>query len=159
MELKAIHYPLTSNIGEYATILLNKLVDSPGFSVKREFVNGQEIESSQIYFNDRKVVYIANGCNGFIALMRYVGFIFCFPSKFRRKLYYIIFGVLILYILNIFRCAGLAYINLYHRPFFDPAHDLWFKWTIHGITFILWIFYLRKVQFPQNFKSKKVGIA
>ncbi len=69
IEIKALHHPLTSNVGEYSTKLLNILVDSPSFNVKREFVNGKEVKSSQIYFKDKKVVYIADSCNGFIAFI------------------------------------------------------------------------------------------
>lgn len=159
LQLNTINYPLTSNVGEYSIKLLNTFVDPPNFSVKREFVNGEEFISSQIYFNDKKVVYIADGCNSLIIFVRYFSFIFCFPSRFWRKFFYLISGIVIIHLLNIFRCAGLAYINLYHYPYFDLTHDYWFKWILYGAMFVMWILYLRKVQFQHNPRNKEASIA
>ncbi len=156
-ELTPLNYPLTSHVGEYSTKLLNVFID-PAFNVKREYVNNQVYQSSQIYFNNTKVVYIANSCNGFIAFMRYISIIFCFPSRFWRKFLYLIIGLLTIHILNIIRCAALAYINLYHQPYFVLAHDYLFKMVLYGAIFIMWILYLRKVQFQDNTWFKKPSL-
>ncbi len=152
LELKFLHAPLTSHVGEYTLKLLNTFTESSHFHIKREYINGLKTLSSQIYFKDTKVVFIAESCNGFIAFMRYLGLIFCFPSRLWRKLLYIILGLIIIHILNIFRCAALAYINLYHQSYFDISHDYILKLVIYGTIFLLWISFLKKI----SFRKKKI---
>lgn len=159
LDLRFINYPLTTHVGEYSITLLNTFVGTSDFSVKREYVNGEEALSSQIYYKSKKVVYIVDSCNGHIVLLRYIGLIFCFPSSFWRKVKYIIIGLIIMHILNTVRCAGLAYINLNHQPFFNEAHNFWIKWIVYGPISIIWILYLRKIPFPFNLSNKKERIA
>ncbi|WP_203257821.1 archaeosortase/exosortase family protein [Hyunsoonleella ulvae] len=159
LDLNFINYPLTTHIGEYATKLLNISTNSSDFSVIRESVYNDEVISSQIYYKTTKVVFIADSCNGLIVFLRYIGLIICLPSKFWRKLYYILLGVFAAHILNILRCSGLAYINLYYSQYFTVAHDLWFKLIVYGAITIIWIFYLLKIPSPFNLKNKKQGIA
>nr|WP_172625798.1 archaeosortase/exosortase family protein [Algibacter amylolyticus] len=151
LDLRAVNYHLSENIGTYSTKVLNTFTNSSNFSVKREYAKKYYTELPQIYFNDIKVVYIADGCNGLFVLMLYMGLIFCFPSKFWRKILYLISGILIIHILNIFRCAGLAYINLHHQTYFDLAHRYLLKWAIYSVIVIIWMFYIRNIQF--NFKT------
>lgn len=158
LELKTVHYPLTSHVGKYTTILLNTFVDAPYFSVNTEFVKGQTTPSSQIYFKNKKIVFIADSCNGLIAFMRYLSFIFCFPSGIKRKLFYVILGAIIIHILNIIRCAALAYINLYHQSYFSVAHDHWFKYVMYGAILILWILFLRKVHLQNKLETQKTSL-
>lgn len=147
LDLTAIHYPLTEHVGKYSTKLLNIFTEKSNFTVSREYVNKQAIQSSQIYYNEKKIIYIENSCNGFIAFLRYIYIILCFPSATKRKFIYILFGLLAIHILNVFRCAGLGYINLYYQPYFRFAHDYLFKGIIYGSIFILWVLFLRKTQF------------
>lgn len=147
LSFTTLKYHLTTNVGTYATKLINLMVSEPFFSSEIEYVNGQKTLSSQIYFKDLKVVYIGNSCNGFISFMRYIVLIILFPSTLWRKFLYVICGLLIIHLLNIARCAGLIYINLYHPEYFNFSHDYLFRWVIYGTIFVLWICFLRKVQF------------
>jgi exosortase/archaeosortase family protein len=160
-ESKVIDYPLTAHIGEYSTLLLNTLVAPPNFTVNREFRQSIragtvfKYEVSQVYYNNKKVVYVADGCNALELMVGFIGFIFCLPSRFWRKVRYIIFGLIIIHSINIVRCSGLTYVNLYHQPYFHQAHFYWFKGAMYSIVFILWMLYLRKVQFKFNYGVPK----
>lgn len=154
-----IHYPITTQVATYSTKLLNTVTGSSDFSITREYINSKDPSiSSQVYYNGKKVVYVADECNGLLAMMRYLGLIFCFPSRFWRKASYIIFGILIIHILNILRCAGLIYINLFHQEYFDVTHLYLFKWTIYTVILLMWISYLQKISFQFNFPNKKASM-
>lgn len=159
LDLNFINHPLTTHIGEYATKLLNTYTNSSDFSVIRESVYNNEDIASQIYYKATKVVFIADSCNSLVICLRFIGLIVCLPSKFWRKLYYILLGVFTTHILNIIRCAALAYINLYYPDYFTVTHDVWFKFIIYGAISIIWIFYLLKIPFPFNLKNKQEYIA
>lgn len=156
-------HPLTTHVGEYSTKLLNSILDVSSFSVNREFresVSLREgktfmVEVSQVYFNNNKVVYVADECNSLELMVLYIGFIFCMPSSFWRKTLYIVLGILVLDILNIFRCSGLIYVNLYYRNYFDFFHRYLFKTVMYCATFVMWMFYSRKNIHVKN-KSDKI---
>ncbi len=163
-ETKVIDYPLTKNVGEYSTTLLNTFVSSPKFVVKRELRYDNNLqgktyqhEVSQVYYNKKRVAYVDDGCNGLELMVGFIGFIFCLPSALKRKVKYLILGLLTIYCLNILRCSGLIYINLYYQPYFDLAHRYWLKGAMYSVVFIIWMLYLRKVDLNYYFPKTKVS--
>ena len=143
--------PLTTHVGEASVLVLNNLGDMSGFTSKKEistYIEEDELvkgEASQIYHNNRLVLYIADVCNGLELMILYIGFIICMPSKFWRKALYIIIGIILIDIINIFRCTGLIYLREYFHQYFDFAHHYLFKATVYTATFLMWMFYSRKI--------------
>ena len=142
---------LTTHVGESSVIVLNNLTSMDGFIAKPENWNstyaGEIIENqvSAIYHNNKKVLYIANACNGLSLMILYLGFIVCMPSKFWRKFLYIILGVIALDCINILRCVGLIYLREYLQAYFQFAHHYLFKVTVYTATFLIWMLYSRKI--------------
>ena len=143
--------PLTTHVGEASVLVLNSLGDMSGFTSKKEistYIEEDELvtgEASKIYHNNKLVLYIADVCNGLELMILYIGFIVCMPSKFWRKVLYVIIGVIIIDIINIFRCTGLIYLSEYFHAYFDFAHHYLFKATVYTATFLMWMFYSRKI--------------
>ena len=143
---------LTNHVGEASVFVLNNSGLFSGFTAKKEIHHemyaGEMVEnmSSAIYHNDKLVLYIANACNGLELLVLYIGFIVCMPSRFWRKVLYIVLGVIILDIINIFRCVGLIYLREYLHAYFQFAHHYLFKIMIYTATFILWVIFSRKIK-------------
>ena len=106
--------------------------------------------SSAIYHNGVKVLNIAQACNGLELIVLYIGFIVCMPGKIKRKLGYIIFGVLLLDAVNILRCVGLIYLREYFHAYFQFAHHYIFKIMIYAATFLIWVQYSKKISFKKN---------
>jgi exosortase family protein XrtF len=142
--------PLTNHVGVSSVSVLNKLSGMDDFSthinVDTTIMEGQIQVSmvSKIMHHNHKVLHIADGCNGLELMVLYSGFIFCFPSNRSRKLWYIIFGVLILDSLNIFRCAALGYVKEYYHPYFNISHHFIFKAIVYTVIVILWIQFTKK---------------
>jgi len=143
---------LTNHVGEASVLVLNNSGLFSGFTAKNEIHNdiyaGEIVENraSAIYHNDKLVLYIANACNGLELLVLYIGFVICMPSNFWRKVLYIILGVIILDIINIFRCVGLIYMREHLHAYFQFAHHYLFKIMIYTSTFILWVIFSRKIK-------------
>ena len=72
------------------------------------------------------------------------------PSKFWRKVLYIILGVILLDSINILRCVGLIYLREYFHAYFDFAHHYLFKATVYTATFLIWMLYARKIHLKND---------
>ena len=153
---KVLDYPLTTHVAEASTKFLNNSGFLSGFSTNRttrtSLYEGELIshEASEIFHNNKLVLYIADGCNGLELMVLYIGFIICMPSKIWRKILYIILGVALLDIINILRCVGLIYLREYFQAYFQFAHHYLFKVMVYGATFLIWRFYSRKIQFKNE---------
>lgn len=89
-------------------------------------------------------MHIADGCNGLELYILYLGFLVAIPSSVKRKLFYGVFGALVIYLVNMFRCVGLAYMAIYWRDQFDFAHHYLFKVIVYGTIFLLWMGFAEK---------------
>jgi len=65
---------------------------------------------------------IARGCEGVEGVIILIAAILAFPAGIRSKILGLAGGVVILYVLNLFRIAGLYYILKYRPAWFDLMH-------------------------------------
>jgi exosortase family protein XrtF len=153
---RQVDKPLTDAVGNQTVRFLNLVHDTQGFVekpiVSETIFEGQSTkrEMSVIFFNGKRVMGIADGCNGLELIVLYIGFILIMPAKIKRKILFIIFGVLLIYMLNVLRCAGLATIQIYVKHFFVFAHHYLFKIIIYSAIFILWVFFSRNLTFQKD---------
>jgi len=151
---------LTTHVGNASAFILNNSGFMSGFSSITETYDefyGDEIlnnSASTIYHNGNKILHIANVCNGLELIVLYIGFIVCMPATIKRKLLYIVIGVLLLDLINIFRCVGLIYLREYFDAYFDFAHHYLFKAIIYISTFIIWIRFSRKINLNESLQIK-----
>jgi len=100
----------------------------------------------------RKLIILANtagvilerGCLGRNMMGLFVGFILVYPGNVKTKLWYIPFGLSIIYFLNILRIAGLSLTQLYYPEYLDLNHHTVFKYTVYTAIFILWAVWISK---------------
>jgi len=62
------------------------------------------------------------GCNGLEAVMIYSVAVLAFPATWRKKVYGIVAGFLIIQIINILRIVGFAYAGVYLQNIFHYIH-------------------------------------
>ena len=147
---KYLDKPLSTHVADCSVLVLNNL-SMGGFVAKREmdsyiFEGGKTThEISVIYHNNQRVLSIANVCNGLELMVLYIGFIICMPSAFKRKVIYIVLGVIILDFVNILRCIGLIYLREYYHNYFQFAHHYLFKAIVYTTTLLIWVLYTRKI--------------
>lgn len=104
-------------------------------------------ESDIIFKDNKKVLGIADPCNALELYILYISFLFCFPEKIYRTIYFLIVGVLVIYIVNILRCFGVAWLNIQHSYVTEIAHHYVFKLAEYAAIFGLWMLYLRKQKY------------
>lgn len=62
------------------------------------------------------------GCNGLEAVMIYAVAVIAFPASWKKKIFGIVAGFVVIQIVNILRIVGLAYSALYVRNLFEYIH-------------------------------------
>ncbi len=63
----------------------------------------------------------------------------------KRKLWFIPFGWLCIYVFNIFRITTVALLVEYHHNWFDFLHTYLFKYLFYGMLFLLWVWWVEKI--------------
>ncbi len=99
-------------------------------------------------------VSIKNGCDGMEATALYICAILAFPFvSFRSKIKGLLYGVLTLSIINLFRIAGLYLAGVYWKDGFEFLH-------LHGgvivftlIAILLWLIWLAQIKTQFNVKA------
>jgi len=95
---------------------------------------------------------IARGCEGMEGIIILVAAILAFPAGIRSKIFGLLGGVFVLYILNLFRIAGLYYILRYKPVWFDLMHIYVGQTMIIFMAFIYFIGWLN-LQMGKNGKT------
>jgi exosortase family protein XrtF len=98
-----------------------------------------------IYYHGRNIVSIEDGCNGLELIVLYIGFIVCMPATTRRKWIFSAGGTLLIYVVNVIRCAGVAYIIQYYPRYADFAHHYVFTFIVYGLIIALWLIFSKKL--------------
>lgn len=139
--------PLTSFTGINAARVLNLFTHSAGYTAKAETDvyknNGlTEIEPLvSIYYKQDKALSIADVCNVLELLVLYVGFIICYPRSLKRKTLFAIGGVITICLVNILRCAALAWVFIYYPQYADFSHHYLFTFIVYLFIFMLWFWF------------------
>jgi exosortase/archaeosortase family protein len=98
-------------------------------------------QSSRIDRNGEKVILISWPCNGLELMALYGWFIIAFPAATKRKLLFMVSGLLLIHFLNLLRCAALVFIALYWDVAFNFAHHYLFTTLVYGVVFFLWMLF------------------
>jgi exosortase family protein XrtF len=100
--------------------------------------------SLQLWYNNKYTLRIIEGCNAVSVIILFISFITAFSGKLKTTLYFILFGVFLIYVLNIIRIALLA-VLLFRFPEKEHIlHGVFFPLIIYGLVFILWVFWVNK---------------
>jgi exosortase family protein XrtF len=97
-----------------------------------------------LYFNQKGLVRIVEGCNGISLIILFVSFVLAFSGNLKNTLLFIFGGSLLIYILNILRIAFLS-ILIYRFPSqLHFLHGVLFPLVIYSLVFVLWIIWVNK---------------
>lgn len=153
---RVLDKPLTDAVGGQTTHFLNAVYGTEDFVSKPTYshtiIEGQlqVTQASLVFFKDKSILFVADPCNGLELIILYIGFILVMPARFKRKFGYMFFGVLLIYLLNVLRCAGLVMIHIYLKHYFVFAHHYLFKIIIYATIFILWTFFSKNLDFKKS---------
>src|SRR6187431_824833 len=67
----------------------------------------------EMYFHDKIVVRIVEGCNGISVIISFISFVVAFSGSLKNTLFFIFGGSLMIYILNVLRIAVITVLLYY----------------------------------------------
>jgi len=131
---------------DYVTNLVAKqsksLLETVGY--KAQILQHPNEPSMKLIINNKFVARIIEGCNSISIIILFVSFIFAYAGKFKTTLFYLLFGCVMIYAVNLFRIVFLS-IGLYHYPWRrEILHSVIFPLIIYGLVFLLWMFWVNR---------------
>jgi exosortase family protein XrtF len=132
---------LTHLTGDYSSQILNNFF--PLLQV--DTINSTD--ESSLYSNEHKLIRIAHSCNALELYVLYSAFIICVPGSILKRIFFIQIGILLIFLLNISRITGLAWLHVYHRDWVPISHKYIFKTVVYLFVFLFWYLYSKRTMF------------
>jgi len=94
-----------------------------------------------ITVNDKPTIRILDGCNALDLFVLHISFLICMPGSKNRKLAFALIGILCIFILNVLRCCGLAWLHFNYPNLVVFAHHYLFTIIVYAFIFLMLIRY------------------
>jgi exosortase family protein XrtF len=104
--------------------------------------NTEEL-SMKFMLNGKYVSRIIEGCNSVSIIILFLAFIIAFSGSLKDTIWFGVFGSLLIYLVNLFRIIALSILYYKFPEYQDLLHNLAFPAVIYGLTFILWITWVK----------------
>lgn len=118
------------------------LLKTAGFDA--EIAHHENETSIKLYLNKTFVARVVEGCNSISVIILFISFVIAFSGTFKNTILFVFFGSGLIYTANIVRIAVIA-VALYKFPEYEKIlHEVVFPLIIYGLTFLLWILWVRK---------------
>ncbi|UOQ53508.1 exosortase X [Hymenobacter cellulosivorans] len=101
-----------------------------------------------VLLNSQPVVRVGHPCNGLVLYALFAGFVLAFPGPWRRKLWFIPVGMLVIYGINVVRIGALALNHLYSHHTVEFNHHYTFTFIVYAFIFMLWMLWARRLSSP-----------
>ncbi|MDX6181334.1 exosortase family protein XrtF [Flavobacterium sp. Fl-77] len=98
----------------------------------------------EVWYNNVYFVRIVEGCNAVSIVILFISFVISFSGKWKSTVFFILFGVFFIYILNVIRIALLTVLLFRFPENQQFLHGVLFPLIIYGVVFILWIIWVNK---------------
>ncbi|MCT7904620.1 exosortase family protein XrtF [Candidatus Ornithobacterium hominis] len=112
-----------------------------GFDAENHQIEGEAFR--RFYLDGFYCSRVNEGCNAISVMIIFVSFVVAFGKKFMPTFLYILLGLVLLHITNLFRISLLNYIFTYHPQYEKFSHDILFPLIIYGMVIILWLIWVR----------------
>ncbi|KAF2334404.1 exosortase family protein XrtF [Flavobacterium daemonense] len=98
----------------------------------------------EVWYNNKFTIRIIEGCNAVSVIILFISFVLAFSGKLKTTLFFILFGTLFIYVLNIIRIALLTVLLFNYPQHEHILHGVLFPLIIYGIVFSLWVIWVNK---------------
>ena len=99
--------------------------------------------SMKYVLNGKYVSRIIEGCNSVSIIILFLAFIIAFSGSKKDTLLFGLFGAALIYLVNLFRIIALSILYYKFPEYQEILHNLVFPAIIYGLTFILWITWVK----------------
>ena len=136
------------NHSDYITTLVGiqskSILNTFGYEV--EVIRHPNEPSMKMILNDKYVGRVIEGCNSISIIILFLSFIVAFSDTWKSTMLYIFVGGILIYVVNLLRIVILS-IGLYNFPEQETLlHTIIFPLIIYGMVFLLWVFWVNRLQ-------------
>ena len=103
-------------------------------------------DTMYMHFPNKCMMYINEGCSGLKQMLQFSLLMIFFPGPWKKKLWFIPLGVIIMHLTNLFRVVGLAIIMNNWPQYWDFSHDYIFRPIFYVVIFGLWVIWVEKIR-------------
>ena len=129
--------PVTKIVANHVQIMARVI----GYDAQIE-QNENEL-SMKFILNGKYVSRIIEGCNSISIIILFLSFIIAFSGSLKATILFGFFGSLSIYLVNLFRIIALSVLYYKFPEYQEILHSLVFPAIIYGLTFILWITWVK----------------
>ncbi|MGG5209044.1 exosortase family protein XrtF [Chryseobacterium sp. MIQD13] len=103
-----------------------------------------DVKNEQIWFYVKRnyVTRMVEGCNAVSVMILFVAFVFAF-YKGSKTFIFALAGLVLLYIMNLLRIAGLNIVMVDYPEYGKMFHDFIFPAVIYGTVVVLWLVWIK----------------
>ena len=141
--------PITKKVAEHTNSLSNFF----GYNSRVE-QNETEL-SMRYYLNDQHIVSIVEGCSSISIIILFLSFIIAFSGSIKNTIFFGMFGMVTIYLVNLFRILLLAILYQKYPQHEFLLHSLLFPLVVYGYIFLLWIIWVKYFSNYNDLKNVK----
>jgi len=96
-------------------------------------------------------LYMGDNCDSIDLFALFAGFIIAFPGAWKKKLWYIPVGIILIFLCNVLRVVVLSIIQKkFSTGALEFNHTYTFTILVYLFIFGLWLFWIKKMVLPQT---------
>lgn len=99
------------------------------------------------------VLNVFEGCNGVNVMIVFVAFLVAFGGPFKKMIFFILGGLLLIHAFNLIRISLLFYLARYNNSHFYYYHKYFFTATLYLVVFALWVIWVIRFNEKRNVKT------
>ena len=114
------------------------------FTDNAQSIKHDKEPSLKILYKEKYVARVIEGCNAVSVMILFAAFVFAFSTQWKKTLLFIVFGIVLIHVLNVIRIALLSFALYYYPQYEEILHGTIFPLFIYGVVFVLWILWVTK---------------
>ena len=95
--------------------------------------------------NGKVIIRVFEGCNSLNVMIVFVSFVIAFTGTLKKTVVFCFAGLVLIYIVNLFRVGLLYFISKYYPNNLYFFHKYLFTGLIYAMVFLLWYFWVTRI--------------
>lgn len=144
------YYPIGNAMGLAGTFMEKQVfLQSLWFN---QHILGYDITpvDTTMYFAGKGYIHINESCSGLKQFLQVILLFLLYPGPWRKKLWFIPLGILVMHLTNLFRIIGLSVVLLQWPDSWKFSHDYLFRPFFYVIIFSLWVWWVERLSRPEQ---------
>jgi len=144
--------PLVFQVDDFTQLVARQVQQTLQFLGYQSSLMLHEHQASvKLFLNHRYVSRVVEGCNALSVVILFAAFVVAFTGRWKTTIIFIVFGSLMIHVMNVLRIALLSIALYYHPDQEGLLHGVIFPLIIYGFVFCLWVLWVNKFS---NYASK-----